>query len=114
MAFIRHVAVASKDPVGTAEFYKKHFDLKELYRHASVPSGFSRSVPGNLTRIRSMSAAETGSGSASVACLGSFAHSPLRPHVPIEIDRPLIQQGRHSFAGSDPPVVRLQSVCPRF
>ena len=32
MAFIRHVAVASKDPAGTAEFYKKHFDLKELYR----------------------------------------------------------------------------------
>jgi catechol 2,3-dioxygenase-like lactoylglutathione lyase family enzyme len=30
--FIRHVAVASKDPAGTAEFYKKHFDLKELYR----------------------------------------------------------------------------------
>ena len=32
MAFIRHVAIASKDPAGTAEFYKKHFDLKELYR----------------------------------------------------------------------------------
>ena len=32
MAFIRHVAVASKDPAATAEFYKKHFELKELYR----------------------------------------------------------------------------------
>jgi catechol 2,3-dioxygenase-like lactoylglutathione lyase family enzyme len=32
MAFIRHVAIASKDPAGTAEFYKQHFDLKELYR----------------------------------------------------------------------------------
>jgi catechol 2,3-dioxygenase-like lactoylglutathione lyase family enzyme len=32
MAFIRHVAIASKDPAGTAEFYKKQFDLKELYR----------------------------------------------------------------------------------
>jgi len=32
MASIRHVAIASKDPAGTAEFYKKHFDLKELYR----------------------------------------------------------------------------------
>jgi catechol 2,3-dioxygenase-like lactoylglutathione lyase family enzyme len=32
MAYIKHVAIASKDPAGTAEFYKKHFDLKELYR----------------------------------------------------------------------------------
>ena len=32
MAFKRHVAIASKDPAGTAEFYKNHFDLKELYR----------------------------------------------------------------------------------
>ena len=32
MAFIRHIAVASKDPAATADFYKKHFDLKELYR----------------------------------------------------------------------------------
>jgi DNA transformation protein len=32
MAFIRHVAIASKDPASTAEFYKKHFDLNELYR----------------------------------------------------------------------------------
>jgi hypothetical protein len=32
MAFIRHVAIASKDPASTAEFYKTHFDLKELYR----------------------------------------------------------------------------------
>ena len=32
MAFIRHVAIASKDPAATAEFYKKHFELKELYR----------------------------------------------------------------------------------
>jgi catechol 2,3-dioxygenase-like lactoylglutathione lyase family enzyme len=35
MAFIRHVAIASKDPAGTAEFYKNHFDLKELYRRPS-------------------------------------------------------------------------------
>jgi catechol 2,3-dioxygenase-like lactoylglutathione lyase family enzyme len=33
MAFIRHIAIASKDPAGTAEFYKKHFDLTELYRN---------------------------------------------------------------------------------
>jgi len=32
MAFIRHIAIASKDPAGTAEFYKQHFDLKELFR----------------------------------------------------------------------------------
>jgi len=32
MARIKHVAISSKDPAGTAEFYKKHFDLKELYR----------------------------------------------------------------------------------
>ena len=32
MAFIKHIAIASKDPAGTAEFYKQHFDLKELYR----------------------------------------------------------------------------------
>jgi hypothetical protein len=33
MAFIRHIAIASEDPAGTAEFYKKHFDLKELFRN---------------------------------------------------------------------------------
>jgi catechol 2,3-dioxygenase-like lactoylglutathione lyase family enzyme len=32
MARIKHIAIASQDPAGTAEFYKKHFDLKELYR----------------------------------------------------------------------------------
>src|SRR3984885_1281185 len=32
MALIKHIAIASQDPAGTAEFYKKHFDLKELYR----------------------------------------------------------------------------------
>jgi catechol 2,3-dioxygenase-like lactoylglutathione lyase family enzyme len=32
MALIKHIAIASRDPAGTAEFYKKHFDLKELYR----------------------------------------------------------------------------------
>ncbi len=34
MAFIRHVAIASKDPAATAEFDKQHFDLKELYPEA--------------------------------------------------------------------------------
>jgi catechol 2,3-dioxygenase-like lactoylglutathione lyase family enzyme len=33
MAFIKHIAIASKDPAGTAEFYKKHFDMKELFRN---------------------------------------------------------------------------------
>ena len=33
MAFIRHIAIASKDPAATAEFYKQHFDLKELFRN---------------------------------------------------------------------------------
>ena len=32
MACIRHVAIVSKDPASTAEFYKQHFDLKELFR----------------------------------------------------------------------------------
>jgi catechol 2,3-dioxygenase-like lactoylglutathione lyase family enzyme len=32
MALIKHIAIASQDPASTAEFYKKHFDLKELYR----------------------------------------------------------------------------------
>ncbi len=32
MAFIRHIAVLSEDPPKAAEFYKKHFDMKELYR----------------------------------------------------------------------------------
>ena len=30
VAFIRHIAIASKDPAGTAEFHKDHIDLKEL------------------------------------------------------------------------------------
>ena len=38
MAFIRHIAIASKDPAGTAEFYKQHFDLKELYRRPRTPA----------------------------------------------------------------------------
>ena len=32
MAYIRHIAIASKDPAATADFYKKHFDMKELFR----------------------------------------------------------------------------------
>jgi catechol 2,3-dioxygenase-like lactoylglutathione lyase family enzyme len=32
MALIKHIAIASKDPAATAEFYKKHFDLTELFR----------------------------------------------------------------------------------
>jgi catechol 2,3-dioxygenase-like lactoylglutathione lyase family enzyme len=35
MARIKHIAIASHDPAGTADFYKKHFDLKELYRQPS-------------------------------------------------------------------------------
>jgi hypothetical protein len=39
LAFIKQVAIASKDPAskdpaGTAEFYKDHVDLKELYRRS--------------------------------------------------------------------------------
>ena len=29
MAKLRHIAIATKDPKATAEFYKKHFDMKE-------------------------------------------------------------------------------------
>ena len=32
MAKIRHIAIATKDPVATAEFYKKAFDFKEIAR----------------------------------------------------------------------------------
>jgi catechol 2,3-dioxygenase-like lactoylglutathione lyase family enzyme len=32
MARIRHIALATDDPAKTAEFYKKHFGLTELYR----------------------------------------------------------------------------------
>lgn len=32
MAFIRHIAISSEDPAKAAEFYKKHFGMKELYR----------------------------------------------------------------------------------
>jgi catechol 2,3-dioxygenase-like lactoylglutathione lyase family enzyme len=32
MAFIRHIAITTDDPVATAEFYKKYFGLTELYR----------------------------------------------------------------------------------
>ena len=32
MAFIRHIAICSDDPPKAAEFYKKHFGLKELFR----------------------------------------------------------------------------------
>jgi catechol 2,3-dioxygenase-like lactoylglutathione lyase family enzyme len=32
MAKIRHIAIATKDPEGTAEFYKKAFEFKEIAR----------------------------------------------------------------------------------
>jgi catechol 2,3-dioxygenase-like lactoylglutathione lyase family enzyme len=32
MARIRHIALATDDPAKTAEFYKQHFGLTELYR----------------------------------------------------------------------------------
>jgi catechol 2,3-dioxygenase-like lactoylglutathione lyase family enzyme len=32
MARIRHIALATDDPAETAEFYKQHFGLTELYR----------------------------------------------------------------------------------
>jgi catechol 2,3-dioxygenase-like lactoylglutathione lyase family enzyme len=32
MAFIRHIAITTQNPVATAEFYKKHFGMTELYR----------------------------------------------------------------------------------
>jgi catechol 2,3-dioxygenase-like lactoylglutathione lyase family enzyme len=32
MARIRHIALATDDPARTAEFYKQHFGLTELYR----------------------------------------------------------------------------------
>lgn len=32
MAFIRHIAITSEDPAKAAEFYRKHFDMKELWR----------------------------------------------------------------------------------
>jgi catechol 2,3-dioxygenase-like lactoylglutathione lyase family enzyme len=32
MARIRHIALATDDPAKTAEFYKEHFGLTELYR----------------------------------------------------------------------------------
>jgi catechol 2,3-dioxygenase-like lactoylglutathione lyase family enzyme len=32
MAFIRHIAILSEDPVAAADFYKKHFEMKELFR----------------------------------------------------------------------------------
>jgi len=43
MAFIRHIAIASENPAEAAEFYKKHFDMKELWRKPSegVPGGAS-------------------------------------------------------------------------
>ena len=30
MAKLRHIAIATKDPDATAEFYKKHFEMKEV------------------------------------------------------------------------------------
>ena len=32
MARIRHIALVTDDPATTAEFYKRHFGLTELYR----------------------------------------------------------------------------------
>jgi len=36
MARIKHIALVTDDPVATAEFYKKHFGLTELYRRPSA------------------------------------------------------------------------------
>jgi catechol 2,3-dioxygenase-like lactoylglutathione lyase family enzyme len=36
MARIKHIALVSDDPVKTAEFYKQHFGLTELYRRPSA------------------------------------------------------------------------------
>mgnify|MGYP001545762747 CR=1 FL=1 len=35
MARIKHIALVTDDPVATAEFYKRHFGLTELYRRPS-------------------------------------------------------------------------------
>ena len=35
MARIKHIALVTDDPVATAEFYKQHFGLTELYRRPS-------------------------------------------------------------------------------
>ena len=35
MARIKHIALVTDDPAATAEFYKKHFGLTELYRRPS-------------------------------------------------------------------------------
>jgi len=32
MARMKHIALVTDDPVKTAEFYKQHFGLTELYR----------------------------------------------------------------------------------
>ena len=34
MARIKHIALASDGPAKTAEFYKQHFGLTELYRRS--------------------------------------------------------------------------------
>ncbi|MBV8888918.1 MAG: VOC family protein [Alphaproteobacteria bacterium] len=36
MARIKHIALVTDDPVKTAEFYKQHFGLTELYRRPSA------------------------------------------------------------------------------
>ncbi|HEX3881219.1 MAG TPA: VOC family protein [Stellaceae bacterium] len=36
MARIKHIALVTDDPVATAEFYKEHFGLTELYRRPSA------------------------------------------------------------------------------
>jgi len=36
MARIKHIALVTDDPVATAEFYKEHFGLTELYRRPST------------------------------------------------------------------------------
>jgi catechol 2,3-dioxygenase-like lactoylglutathione lyase family enzyme len=36
MARIKHIALVTDDPVATAEFYKQHFGLTELYRRPSA------------------------------------------------------------------------------
>ena len=35
MARIKHIALVTDDPAKTAEFYKEHFGLTELYRRPS-------------------------------------------------------------------------------
>ena len=42
MARIRHIALVTDDPAKTAEFYKEHFGLTELYRRPGDTARRSR------------------------------------------------------------------------